>query len=489
MKPIDTLFWPIRMAFRLFAFLVKGRFFNTRTGARFAKRQDLRGFLNTSHTGLLIDGSSLRLTEPESFQNVCLIARVGAGKTSRYIIPNVLDRAERNCSLVVNDPKGEVFATTSAHMARKGYRIIRIDPEAPAASHRFNPLAEARDDIELEQIAEILVRSGNTNERDPFWNRGAIRFVSLFLKCLANAGRQNPSVFNLANLNYLFQNFGRDGSTLDAFMAEWTIDPAVPEDELLWNEWKGLLTGNEEGVRSFVLNALTSLRALSNRRVAWLTGESDFDLQSLRNEKTIIYFVTPPQHAEYYGFLTSVFFRSVFNAAMRRIPAPADLPIYVLYDEFGHSMLPNFVSTANTIRGYRVSLSVVLQSIAQLEARYGRETAHALQGGFNTYLTYAGADPDTAFFFERIAGKVRERQKAKLDALVDTYREFNLINADEVRTLGDKQALVVSTNRFPALIETKAYFQEPRLTRAARAGAAPSPRGGQRDAPLTFVTL
>jgi type IV secretion system protein VirD4 len=258
---------------------------------------------------------------------------------------------------------------------------------------------------------------------------------------------------------------------------------------LLWNEWKGLLTGNEEGVRSFVLNALTSLRALSNRRVAWLTGESDFDLQSLRNEKTIIYFVTPPQHAEYYGFLTSVFFRSVFNAAMRRIPAPADLPIYVLYDEFGHSMLPNFVSTANTIRGYRVSLSVVLQSIAQLEARYGRETAHALQGGFNTYLTYAGADPDTAVFFERIAGKVRERQKAKLDALVDTYREFNLINADEVRTLGDKQALVVSTNRFPALIETKAYFQEPRLTRAARAGAAPSPRGGQRDAPLTFVTL
>ena len=45
-----------------------------------------------------------------------------------------------------------------------------------------------------------------------------------------------------------------------------------------------------------------------------------------------------------------MFFRSVFNAAMRQVPGKKDLPIYMLYDEFGHSTLPGFVSTANTIR-------------------------------------------------------------------------------------------------------------------------------------------
>jgi type IV secretory pathway TraG/TraD family ATPase VirD4 len=79
-----------------------------------------------------------------------------------------------------------------------------------------------------------------------------------------------------------------------------------------------------------------------------------------------------------------------------------------MYDEFGHSTLPNFGSTANTIRGFRVSLSIVLQSIAQLEARYGRADAQAILGGFNSYLTYSGSDPETASFFERIIGKVRE---------------------------------------------------------------------------------
>ncbi len=111
----------------------------------------------------------------------------------------------------------------------------------------------------------------------------------------------------------------------------------------------------------------------------------------------------------------SLFFRSVFNACMRDMPNKKTLPVYVLYDEFGHSTIPNFVSTANTIRGYKVSLSIILQSISQLDAKYGKDTASSIQGGFNSYLTYAGADPQTASFFERIIGKVKERQKVHVN--------------------------------------------------------------------------
>ncbi len=67
--------------------------------------------------------------------------------------------------------------------------------------------------------------------------------------------------------------------------------------------------------------------------------------------------------------------------------------MYVLFDEFGHATLPGFVSVANTIRGYRVSLSIILQSISQLSARYGQDYAKSIQGGFNSYLTYSGSAP------------------------------------------------------------------------------------------------
>ena len=471
-----TFTLPFRAIGAVTSFLVRGHLLNQTTGAALAKRRDYRGWLKAGNPGLLMDGYSLALSETESFQNLCLIARVGAGKTSRFIIPNVLNRADKPSSIVVNDPKGEVFAATSKAMQKAGYKIVVIDPEHVEHSSRFNPLLEMRNDVELEQIAEVLVRCGNPGDKADFWNKGATRFVSLFLKCLRNVSQaQGPAYLTLANLNHLFQNFGTLGRTLDHFMTHATIDPHNPTDKRLWYEWKGLLTGNPEGVQSFVLNALTALTALSNPKVAWLTGASDVSLADLRRQKTIIYFITPPQHADYYAFLTSVFFRSVFNAAMRQVPTKQDLPIYVLYDEFGHSTIPGFVSTANTIRAYKVSLTIVLQSIAQLSARYGVDVANAIQGGFNTAMTLSGSDDRTCLFFEKLAGKVRERQRKFLLATTDTYREYNLMNASDIRTMRQGETLIVSTNRNPVLLPTRGYFEERRFKKMAARGAVTMP--------------
>lgn len=459
--------YPFKLIGKGFSYLLKDRVLISTTGADFAGSLDYGEYLNPWNKGLLLDGDDLRLSLKESMQNVCVIARIGAGKTSRYIVPNVLDKAKRNCSIVVNDPKGEVFDLTSGHMQQKGFKVVVIDPENLARSSHFNPLAEAKDNIELEQLAEILVRAGTGSNagKDDFWVQGAIRFVSLFIKCLKIAAHSNPDYLNLHNLNYLFQNFGQDGKALEEFMQACTVDPENPDDETLWNEWQGLMTGNEEGIRSFVLNAITALTSLSNQNVARLTSKSDINLEQLKQEKTIIYFITPPQYSEYYRFLTSSFFRCVFNACMRNLPSKTDLPVYVLYDEFGHSTLPNFVSTANTIRGYGVSISVVLQSISQLDAQYGKDYALSILGGFNTYVTYSGADPNTSSFFESIIGKVRERHKKALDDPTGEYREYNLINAAEVRTIETHEALIVSSNRQPIKLRATPFFKNRRFRR------------------------
>lgn len=494
---LKIFFLPFRAIGAALLFLFQREFFRRTEGAKLAGKRDYGDRLNARHTGLLMDGDTLKMSERESFQNVCVIARVGAGKTSRYIIPNVLERARHPCSLVVNDPKGEVYEATSGHMKKHGFRVIVIDPEHPDRSHRFNPLTEARDLIELDQVAEILIKAGKGGQSQgssgDFWAQGAIRFVSVFLGCLRHAGRENPAYNTLHNLYFLFQNFGDDGSALDAFMARYSVNPDDPSDQRLWNEWQGVLTGNKEGVQSFVLNAITALSAMRQEHLARVTAESSFSLEDLRTEKTVVYFITPPQHAEYYGFLTSLFFRSVFNALMRKLP-PKDsrtpyLPCYVLYDEFGHSTIPNFVSTANTIRGYRVSLSIVLQSIAQLSARYGHDYAQSIQGGFNTAIAYAGSDPETASYFERLLGKTRVYQYEDPTARGgersprshhETYREQNLMNAGEIRTMASDSVLIVSGNSQPVLIPSKGYFEVGKWRRGASLPPVPVEAGRAR---------
>ena len=456
-------------------YLVKGAVLHNKTGADFAKPSEYSEYLSPNNKGLLVDGQSLKLSEKMSFQNVCVMASVGAGKTTRYIIPNVLERAKSKCSIVVHDPKGEVYESTSKHMADRGYKIILIDPENIERSSCFNPLLEARNDIELEQVADILIEAGNPSKGDPYWNNGAKRFLSVFLKCLKNASLKDERLMNLSNLYILAQNFGEKGEGLRDWMKIYTENPNEPNDLRLWNEWKGLLVGNKEGIQSFILGVITALRAMSNENVAKLTARSDINLADMRKQKTIIYFVTPPQHIEYYSFLTSLFFRSVFNSCMRQMPSRQDLNIYILYDEFGHSTIPNFVSTANTIRGYRVSLSIILQSISQLEARYGRAYAQSIQGGFSTYITYSGSDPETVKLFEKLTGRVRERQKKELDDIIDTYKEYNLMNANEVRTIKKDQALLVSTNNNPVLLDSKGYYELRQYLRYTRKGAEPMP--------------
>ncbi|CAG1772178.1 partial Protein VirD4, partial [uncultured bacterium] len=237
----------------------------------------------------------------------------------------------------------------------------------------------------------------------------------------------------------------------------------------------------------FVLNAITALSAMRQAHIAKITAESSFSLDRFREEKTVIYFITPPQHQEYYAFLTSLFFRSVFNACMRKMPTKKTLPVYVLYDEFGHSTIPNFVSTANTIRGYKVSLSIVLQSIAQLNARYGHDYAQSIQGGFHTAIAYAGSDPETALFFERIIGRTRYYQVSDYMNHMEHYREQNLLNSNEIRTMKSDEVLIVSGNQNPILIPSKGYFQVRWMNRASSKTPAPPETASMR--PLVYVPL
>ena len=160
-----------------------------------------------------------------------------------------------------------------------------------------------------------------------------------------------------------------------------------------------------------------------------------------------------------------------------------------LIDEFGNLTLPGFTAIANTIRGYRVSLSIILQSMAQLPARYGRDYAQSIQGGFNTYLAYSGADQETARFFEAISGKVIEVRKDKIEDVTQQRHEYNLLNADAVRRISESDALVVSANKNPAIIAAAPYFQHRKLSRIPKRYGVAHLGSAQNPSPIKRVPI
>jgi type IV secretion system protein VirD4 len=432
-----------------------GLIFPPKKGARFLSRSKRRWVLNNQNDGLLVDGKNLRMSAKASFEHCAVISPTGRGKTSRFLIPNVLMLDD--CSLVVTDPDGEIFNATSGILREKGFDVQVFNLVDPAMSFRFNPVAKADSFLDIDNLAHGIIHSAYpvVSPKDKIWYDEPETILSVLLHCLKNTGQKES--MNLHNVLYLLQNFGEDGSRLFDFVKN------NAQSDMILNRFKGFLTGNPRMVQTFITMAKSSLKTLNNPDIARLLSQDDLNFNDLRRRKTAVFIVVPPEKIKFYSFITNLFYMQFFQACKKPEYIHSGLPIYVLCDEFGHGHVPNFPEMATTLRKYRVSLSIVIQSIGQLKEQYGDNGASTiLEGGMNTKLFYSGTDLDTSKMVESLLGKMKKRARFLVDGEA-SYQEENLMNADQVRTMGDNQALCFCSNNAPIILNTKPYFRQDRL--------------------------
>ncbi len=455
---------------KLGEYLVRGYTLKKEDGARFASNDEQKNIFNASNKGLLIDGKNKRLSEKDSFEHIAIIAKPGGGKTTAYIIPNILDKAKQKCSLVVTDPSGEIFSQTSAYMKSKGFNILTLNPDNLEFSSRFNPFAGlgAKDIIEIEKICASIILSKYGGDKDQIWNEGAISILVIFAKCLAFS---SPSHLNLPNINYLINLFGENGSSLDVWVAENSMNPEDINDKTIINSWMGLTKNNIKMLTSYATIAKTALKQINNSSLQHLFASNDLDFKSFRKQKTILYIIIPANQQSYYQFIIDLFYTSFFSQMMNRLPEKNDLNIYCLMDEFGSSYIHDFASLINNIRKYRVSLSLVFQSLSQLEAKYGK-SKEAIKGGIGSYLIFSGADYSTAKEMSDIMGQRLLVTRKNITDIQQSYQKLDLLSPDKIRTLNDNQCVFLSKNRHPLILQVTPFYKNFSFNNATKRGAS-----------------
>ena len=209
---------------------------------------------------------------------------------------------------------------------------------------------------------------------------------------------------------------------------------------------------------SYATIAKTALKQLNNRQIQKLLASNDLDFNRFRKEKTALYLIVPANQQGYYQFLIDVLYTRLFAVLMQRLPQGNDLSVFCFLDEFGSSYINDFQALINNIRKYRVSLSIVLQSISQLDSKYGKN-AEAIKGGIGSYLILSGADYSTAKEISDIIGKRLLIQRNNLTDIEKHYHELTLLTPDQIRTLGNQQAVFLSKNRHPILVNITPFYQ------------------------------
>lgn len=419
---------------------------------RFLSDKEVLNFLSPSHKGLVVNGKDMRMDRETSYRNTLVVANTGAGKTSSLIIPNVL--SIDNASMVITDPSGAILKSTGHDLEKRGYRIVVLDPAHTDQSDGYNPLMRATTIPEIQNMAHVLVGNSGGGS-DPFWEKSAVSIVGVLLACLRNHPEYKKYA-NLSNLLYLLNNFG-DGMPLAEFVTK-----NVP-NQMLFDTFKGFISQSDRTMQGIISQAKSSLSWLQDPDLAKMTANHTFRLSDLRKEKVALFLKVPQNLIGYYAPFLNLIYTQIFHTLLDDdLFDPKDYPVYCLLDEFGHMRIPEFEAIITTTRARNVSLTIIIQALSQLEAKYGRYSAQTIQsGGCASQMFFGGMHPSTAKELRTILGDITISTMG-LDGKFQTKKE-PLMSETAISTMPKGQMIFMHSSIRPMKIDLCPYFTQPNM--------------------------
>lgn len=467
MSPPLFLLWLFSVFSKLLKFLV-GLFKPTIYGkAQWMPFVEKNIFLNPKNKGLLF--GRYRMNLEESFKNLCLIAPTGSGKTTRYVIGNIL---KCSGSVVVTDPSGEIFRKTSGHMSDRGYKIQVICPELTedlekllkgAYLAKFNRLSRCQTKQDLKRLATIL-GAFNAKSED-FWTTGATSIIYVCLVALSNYDEKSPQQNSktIGALRLLLNSFGVSGEGVRDFM-KTNLDP------ITWIEFSSFVSQDEKVVSGMLSTAKVALDLWSDDNVSSFTSENTIDIEALRNSQTIVYVIVPEHKVKYYSLLINLFYSACFEYCLETSKGSN---VFFFLDEFGNlGKIRDFETIVTTLRKRHCSISIILQAHSQLEAVYGKNDAETIwSGGMAHTLFFGGLGLKTCKELEQVLGKFTQEgiisaQANDKDRTVAVGTP--LLTADQMRMMTNNEAVLISSNKKPIRLTMKPYFKNAVLRKWSR---------------------
>lgn len=407
----------------------------------FAKRNTL----HSANNGLRIEKNK-HLSQKDSFNHLILVAPPGAGKTSCYVIPNTL---KSDMSLVINDPKGEVFEKTSGHLKDRGFELWKIDLQNPYESAYFNPLLRTKKDpTKLRHLLKMIV--GHTvSGRDKFWEEAAGDLLFTLATALTNS--HNPAYINFYNLQYMVNTVTQQ-KTRD-FIIKYLGDP------FLFANFNTFLSSPQKTRGGVILVAQSSLAGLQIPALTHVFSGDTLDFTGLRKKPTAIYLIWPIKKSGIYNLTINLIFEEIFSTLLDMKYVTGMMPVAVLMDEAGQQKIEDFDRVATMIRFQNVSLSLILQDLDQLTYRYSEQAKNIIANSISTHLIFPGLPLNTCKMYSEIIGSRFVR--------VDDHKEWQaLITTDGIRMLTDQ--IMISGNKPPIKVNMVPYYKDFELKRLAQ---------------------
>ena len=341
----------------------------------------------TGNTGLILS-KDIQLKEKYDYEGSMTIAPTGAGKTTSIFIPNLLGNDIQG-SIIVTDPKGELFKLTSKYQEKICKRkVLKFSPLEPKQSEKYNLLTSCKDNSEVIEIASTLLFNGALSiELATGKKTGGAEWIQMSEPLLAAA------LLYAKSLKYPFNNI--------EFAFKLLINLTTEQLDLLFSnsqnidcitQWKifKIVGGADRTEGSIKITLASNMKLFTDNRVNAVGEATTFDIKNFRKEPTILYVTYPENKSPYLAPFIAPFFSQCMSKLIDSYDDDS-LPLHLFFDEFGNiGQLNNMSINVASIRSRQISMNICLQSITQLYQVYGRENAKAIMNNIKTKMILTG---------------------------------------------------------------------------------------------------
>ena len=444
---------------------------------------------NTNKSNNLIITQTMRLgLNAKSHRrnlNVLVIGGSGAGKTRFYAKPNIM---QCNTSFIVADPKGEMLRAVAPLLMENGYDVKVFNLITPQNSDGYNPFTYIRTDEDVIKLITNLIQNTtpkNAQQNDPFWEKSEIALdTALMLYLLHEAP---PEEQNFEMLMFLIENAATVEDD-DEYKSPVDIlfdglEDKNPEHIAL-KQYKVFKQASGKTAKSILISAAVRLAAFNLPEIAKMTSYDNLELGSLGEKKKAIFCVIPDNDNSFnylVGMLYTQAFQELYFKADHEHGGELPTPVHFVMDEFANVALPdNFERLLATMRSRRISVSIIIQNMAQLKALF-KDSWESLVGNCDTMLYLGGNEQSTHEYISKMLGKetidtrTRGITKGQHGSSNTNYQNTGreLLTLDEVRLVDNSNALVFIRGEKPIMDKKFDILSHPNIKFTADGGAVP----------------
>ena len=373
-------------------------------GARWARDEEIRNVTRRIRlsdpdcpvrSGLPVISNGDTVYVDDSDAHSLIIGSTGSKKSRLFAMPMLEIIRRSGESVLVTDPKGELYEKTAQSFEDSGYRVLVINLRQPSLSNGWNPLTLARDYINagdaerataiVNDFAAAMLKGEQTGgKNDAFWEHTSIAMLQGLALMMVESTRFFPDdTVNLVTLRHLSEHFRQTDSALRPGVI--SLIEHYPEDSIARQNIMVASGGSEITFNNIKISYDAPMQKLyAQKSLIGMLSTNEIRFSCLGTEKTVLYLIMPDEKTTLHKIVSLAIkqcYEQLIGLAQKSESNTLPIRVNFLLDEFSNlPAIPDMPSMISAARSRNIKFHLIVQGLYQLRSKYGDDDAQTIKG-------------------------------------------------------------------------------------------------------------